>query len=141
MSLLLECFGPSKVFQLVSWKIGSTRIEARSVVEIAKTHLSQSKFVLIGNSSFGMYMGADYFEHWATDDAYVKVNCDATGFIIDIGWIVQGVIVILFRFKNLNILCVKQSVNKTTIYLARFLFHNQIVVANSGVCPVWIPIF
>ena len=156
MSLLLEWyFGPFKMFQLVSWKIGTTRIEAGSVVEIAKAHLSQSKFVhIIGDPTCGMSIAGirqvDSWgavspigvpEHWATDGAYVKVNCDATSFLVDVGWIAQGVIVIFFSFKNLNILCVKQSENKTTICLARLLFHNQVVVANSGVCPDWVPLF
>ena len=45
--------------------------------------------------------------YWATDDSYVKVNCDAIMFSADIGWITQDMIAILFRLKNLNILCVK----------------------------------
>ena len=61
-------------------------------------------------------------EHWATDDAYVKVNCDATSFITDVGWIAQNIIVILFRSKNMNIIFVKRSENKTTICLVRFCF-------------------
>ena len=46
----------------------------------------------------------------------------------------------LFRSKNMSILCVKQSENKTTICLVRCLFHNQIVVDTSRVCPDWVSI-
>ena len=73
-------------------------------------------------------------ERWVTHDAYVKVSCDAIGFTGDVGWIARYVIVLLFRSKNLNIQCVKRSENKTTICLARYLFHNQIVVDSSRVC-------
>ena len=37
----------------------------------------------------------DTSEHWATHDAYVKVNCDATMFTTDVGWITRDMIVIL----------------------------------------------
>ena len=80
----------------------------------------------------------DNSEHWATDDAYVKVNCVTTSFITDVDWIARDIIVILFRSKNMNILFVKQFENKTTICLVRSLFHNQIVVDSSGVCPGWV---
>ena len=60
----------------------------------------------------------------ARDDAYVKVNCDATSFINDVGWIARYVILLLFRSKNLNISCVTRSKNKTATCLARSLFHN-----------------
>ena len=57
----------------------------------------------------------DSSERWATDDACVKVNHNATSFIGDVGWIARYVIVLPFRSKNLNILCVKQSEDKTAI--------------------------
>ena len=70
----------------------------------------------------------------------MKVNCDATSFISDVGWIARYFIVLLFRSKNLNILCVKRSENKTAICVARSLFHNQIVVDSSGFVPAgWVP--
>ena len=71
---------------------------------------------------------------WTTDNAYMKFNSDAPSFISDVGWIVRYVIVILFKSKNMNILYVKRSENKTAICLARSLFHNQILVDSSGDC-------
>ena len=66
--------------------------------------------------------------------AYVKVNCDATMFTNDVGWIARDLIVIRFGLKNLNILFVKRSENKTAICLARFLFLNEVVIDSSRVC-------
>ena len=61
------------------------------------------------------------FKHWVTNDTYVKINCDATIFTTDVGWITRNMIVILFRLKNLNsTLCVRRSENKTIICLAHF---------------------
>ena len=83
----------------------------------------------------------DNSEHWARDAAtYVKVNCDAIMFTTDVGWIARDLIVILFRLKNLNILCVKRSENKAATCLARFLFHNQVVIDSSVVCLGWISV-
>ena len=66
----------------------------------------------------------DGSEHWATDDAYVKVNYDTTSFTSHVGSISRDIVVIPFRLKNMNILYVERSENKMTIYLIRSLFHN-----------------
>ena len=62
----------------------------------------------------------------------MKVNCDATMFTTDLGWIVRDLIVILFGLKNFNIQFVKRSENKAAICLARFLFLNQVVIDIRG---------
>ena len=124
----------------IFWVICKTRINFGTTVDITKAHLSQQNFVhILGVLVAPISVITDSSERWATDDAYVKVNCDATSFIGDVGWIARYAIVLLFRSKNLNILCVKRSKNETAICLARSLFHNQIVVDSSGVCPGWVP--
>ena len=87
------------------------------MVDTARTHLSQQIIVHVLEtfSAPGSVDLTDSSEHWATDDAYVKVNCKTTSFISDVGWIARDIIVILFRSKNMNILFVKRSENKTTI--------------------------
>ena len=119
----------------VFWEIGKTRIDFGTMVDTARAHLSQQIIVhVLGTfGAPGSVDLTDSSEHWATDDAYVKVNCETTSFITDVGWIARNIIVILFRSKNMNILFVKRSENKTTICLVRSLFHNQIVVDSSGV--------
>lgn len=57
----------------------------------------------------------------------MKVNCDVISFTM-VGWIAGYVIIILLIMKNFNIL------NKTTINLACYLFHNQIVIENLEIC-------
>ena len=79
-------------------------------------------------------------KHWATDAAYVKVDCDASMFTTDVGSIVRDLIIILFGSKNLNILFVKRSENKAVICLARFLFINQVVIVSSRVCLGWVSV-
>ena len=110
-------------------------------MDIAKPHLLQQKIihilgVLIAPISVDI---SDSSERWVTNDTYVKVNCDATSFISEIGWIARYVIVLLFISKNLNIQCVKQFENKTATCLDRSLFHNQIVGQfgddSSEICP------
>ena len=109
-------------------------------MDTARAHHSQQIiFYVLGTFGAPGSVGlTENSEHWVTDDAYVKVNCDTTSFIIDVGWITRDIIVILFRSKNMNILFVNRSENKTTICLVRSLFHNQIVIDNSGVCPDWV---
>ena len=100
------------------------------------THLSQRKIVHI-LGTFGAPVSDDLIdctEHWATNSAYMKANCDATSFIIDLDWIARDIIVIPFRLENMNILSVKQCENKITICLVRFSFHNQIVFDSSSIC-------
>ena len=55
----------------------------------------------------------DSTEYWAIYDTYnVKVNRDDTNFTTDIAWIARDVIILFFRFKNLNILCVNDLKTK-----------------------------
>ena len=77
----------------------------------------------------------DSSEHWATDDAFVKVNCDATCFRTGVGWIARDVIVILFRLKNLNILCIKRSENKMAICLACLSFTIRLYLTVRRFVP------
>ena len=84
-------------------------IKYGTVMNIARAHLSRQKIVhvlrpFVDPISVDV---TDNSQHWTTDvAAYVKVNCDATMFTTDVGWIARDLIVILFRLKNLNILCV-----------------------------------
>ena len=79
----------------------------------------------------------DGYEHWSiTGFLCAQVNCDSTIFSdVGVDWIARETFVIIFNIKNIYILSVKQSENKTAICLARFLFHNQVVVVSLGVCP------
>ena len=74
---------------IVFWAIRKTHIKYGTVANIARVYLSRRKIVHV------------------EDDAYLNVNCDATMFKGDVGWITRDTIVILLRLKNLNILCVK----------------------------------
>ena len=47
----------------------------------------------------------DGSEHWVTDGTYVKVNCDAASFMIDVNCIVRDFVIRLPRLKNFDILC------------------------------------
>ena len=56
------------------------------MVDTARAHFSQQKIVHI-LGTFGASVSVDLIdgsEHCATDDAYVKVNCDDTSFITNI---------------------------------------------------------
>ena len=64
----------------------------------------------------------------------MKFNCDATNFTTGIAWIAQHVIVLFFRFKNLNILCVNDLKTKWQIIISFFLFHSIVVIDSSKVC-------
>ena len=78
-------------------------------MDIARAHLSQQKIVHVVGI-FGALVSVDLTngsEHWATYDAYVKVNCDATSFIINIGRIARDILVIPYKINNMNILFVK----------------------------------
>lgn len=79
----------------------------------------------------------DGYEHWAiTGFLRAQVNYDSTIFEnVGVDWIARVTFVIIFIFKNIYILFAKQSENKAAICLARFLFHNQVVVDSLGVCP------
>ena len=79
----------------------------------------------------------DGYEHWSiTEFLCAQVNCDSTIFSdVGVDWIARETFVIIFIIKNIYIPSVKQSENKTAICLARFLFHNQVVVVSLGVCP------
>ena len=77
----------------VFWEIYKTRIDFGMMVDTAKSHLSQQKFVhVLGTfGALGLVDLTDSSEHWATNDAYVKVNCDAVSFITDVGWIARDI--------------------------------------------------
>ena len=93
----------------IFWEIGKTRIDFGTILDTARAHLSQQKIVHV-LGTYGATRSVDLTdssEHWTTDDAYVKVNCDTTSFITDVGWIARDIIVILFRSKIMNILFVK----------------------------------
>ena len=76
-----------KKIHTILWVICKTHIDSGMTVDIAKTHISQQKFVHL----LGVFVApisvniTDSSERWATDEAYVKVNCDATSFIGDVG--------------------------------------------------------
>ena len=62
------------------WEGGEYRIKA---------HLSQQTIVHVLEVFLTPISDVtDRSEHWATDGSYVKVNCDAASFIIDVDWIV-----------------------------------------------------
>ena len=83
----------------VFWEISKTHIDFRTMVDTARTHLSQQIIVhVLGTfDTPGSVDLTDSSEHWATNDTYVNVNRDTTGFITDVGCIVRDIIVILFR--------------------------------------------
>ena len=58
-------------------------------VNITRAHLSQHKIVhVLGSFVDPISINViDNSEHWVTDDAYLKVNCDNTSFVTDVGWI------------------------------------------------------
>ena len=119
---------------MVFWMIYKTCIKFGTVVNITKTHFSQRKFVHVLRV-FVTPVSIDVihkYEHWVTYGTYMKINRDAASFIIDVDWIVRNFVIRLLRSKNLNILCVKRPENKTTICLACFLFHNQVVLDSWG---------
>lgn len=127
---------------MIFWVIRMACIKYGMVVNIARALLSRHNIVHVLGSFFDPISVdvTDNSEHWATDVAtYVKV-CNATMFTTDVGWIVRDLIVILFGSKNLNILLVKRSENKTAICLARFLFLNQVVIDSSRVCLGWVSV-
>ena len=88
-------------------------------------------------------VGADGYEQCSiTGFLCAQVNCDSTIFSdVGVDWIARETFVIIFIIKNIYILSVKQSENKAAICLARFLFHNQVVVVNLGVCLSCVPVF
>ena len=92
---------------MISWEICETCIKFGTVVDIAKSHISQQTIVHnLGAVVVTILVDiTDNLEHWTTDDAHVKVNCDDIS--LNVRWIDRGVIVILFILKNFDILCVK----------------------------------
>ena len=81
-------------------------------------------------------------EYWITTGINcVKVNCDAADFGDGVGWISWKIIVIFFSFKNIFILYVKRSGNKTTINLARLFVYQPDRIISLGVCPGWIKFY
>ena len=128
---------------MIFWMIRKARIKSGTMVNTARAHLSQQKIVHILGAFVAPILVdvTDSSEHWATDGAYVKVNCDATSFTADVGWIARDVIVILFRLKNLIFCVLSDLKTKRLFVLACFLFHNQVVVDSSRVCLGWGSVF
>ncbi|KAL8145113.1 hypothetical protein AgCh_003358 [Apium graveolens] len=117
------------MIQLVFRGILKARIESESVVKIAKAYLSQRKIVHITRASVPPITS----EHWITTGINcVKVNCDATDFGDGVGWIFWETIVIFFSLKNIYILYVKRSGNKTAIHLARLFVCQPDRIASFG---------
>ena len=84
-----------KMIYTVFWEICKTRIDFEMIVDTARVYLSQQIIVHV-LGTFGAAGSVDLTnnsEHWATNNAYVKVNCDATSFITDVGWIDRDIIV------------------------------------------------
>ena len=78
-----------RMIYMIFWLINKTCIDFGMVVETAKTHLLQQKFVhilrvFIAPISVDV---SDSSERWVTNDMYVKVNSDAISFRGDVGWI------------------------------------------------------
>ena len=110
---------------MIFWVIRMACIKYGMVINIARAHLSRHNIVHVLGSFFDPISVdvTDNSEHWATDAAaYVKVDCDATMFTTDVGWIVRDLIVILFGSKNLNIQFVKRSENKAAICMFSSFF-------------------
>ena len=87
--------------------IYKSRIDSRTVVDITGARLSQQEFVhILGTfvTPISVHI-INSSERCATDDTYMKVDCDDTSFIDDVVWIVQYVILILFRSNNLKLSC------------------------------------
>ena len=72
----------------------------------------------------------------------MQINCDSIIIRdVGVGRIVRETIVIIFIYKNIYILSIKQSQNRAAICLTRFLFHNQVVVVRLGICLGYVPVF
>ena len=95
---------------MVFWLICKAWTKYGTMVNIAKTHLSRHKIVHVLRSFVDPISVdvTDNSEHWATYAAYLMANCDATMIRTVVCWIARDLIVILFTFKNLNILCAKR---------------------------------
>ena len=68
-------------------------------MDTARAHLLQKIIVhVLGTfDALGSVDLTNNSEHWAIYDTHVKVNCDATNFISDVGWIARDIIVIFFN--------------------------------------------
>ena len=87
---------------MVFWMICKACITYNTVVNIASVHFSRQKVVhalrsFVDSISINV---TNNFENWATDDTYVKVNCDDIMFTTDVGWNSINLIVILFRLQE-----------------------------------------
>ena len=96
------CFKSKSNINLVFWVIRKACVKHDTVVNIAIAYLSRHKIVHILWSFVDAISVdvTDNSEHWVIDAAaYVKVDCDATMFTTDVGWIVRDLIVIPFFAK------------------------------------------
>ena len=75
-------------------------------------------------------------EHDTIHEITVRVNCEATVFGRDAGWIAQEAIIFIFNFENICIQLVKQSGNKVTNYLARLFVLQPGCMINGGFVPI-----
>ena len=66
----------------------------------------------------------------------MKVNCEATVFGGDAGWIAQETIIFIFNFQNICIQLVKQSGNKAANYLTHLFGFPSWLHDQLGVCRV-----
>ena len=66
----------------------------------------------------------------------VRINCEATVFGGDAGWIAQEAIISIFNFQNICIQIIKQSVNKTANYLTRLFVFQPDYMMNWEFVPI-----
>ena len=118
---------------MIFWMICKTCIKYGTMVNIARAHLLLHKIVHVLGlfvNPISVYVTKNS-EHWATDAVYVIVYYDATIFTTNVGLRFNCN---TFWIKNLNIIFVKRSKNKTVLCLAHFSFLNHVVIDNSRVC-------
>ena len=106
-----------------------------TVVKITCAHLSQNIFVHNMRTLNSVFV-AESFKHDTIHEITVRVNCEATVFGRDAGWIAQEAIIFIFNFENICIQLVKQSGNKVTNYLARLFVLQPGCMINGGFVPI-----
>lgn len=148
----VDCF-VVRMINIMCWKIWNARIETvwnRTVLEIAKTHLSQYKIV----HTMGVYVSPIsvsatklYLNTGLTFNC-VKINYDVTVFPktlkVGIGWIARKTIEIISSwetieiissFKNICIQYIKRSENKTVNCLTYLFVFQPDCVADWEFVP------
>jgi len=106
-------------------------------VAIACAHLSQIIVVHYSRTLVPhcLVFTTESSEHRNSHGTIVKVNCEATIFGIDVGWITREAFVFIFNFKNPWIQFVKQSGNNAAICLARFIVYQPDCIVSWGFVP------